>query len=730
MKKMIDGGLRDAVIDTVAGIYIAGPDLKISFVNELFCAAYGYEENEIFGTPFFDLIFSDRDEASIISEYLAENPRWKGRTMSVRKNGEEFPVSLSICKIFDENGRLEAYAGKVEDISEIARSEEETSRSKRFLKFALDSLQTQVIILDENGVIIHFNEAFRKFGKEFKDRASSWTGLNYLDIMDAESSEGASSAAKAAAGIREVIGTLKDVFEMEYLFESVEDDIWFLMTVTRFKESAPARFVISFENITQRKITETELIRARQEAESANRAKSRFLASMSHEIRTPMNAILGYAQHLLREKSLEQKQREFVEIIDGSGRHLLELINEILDMSKIEAGRMTLNLEDTDVFALIADAGNMFRGRAEERGIYLEFSIDGSVPQYIYADGKKIRQVLINMIGNAIKFTAEGGIRIRVKKCGDVSGSSKSLISIEVEDTGCGIPADELYKVFEIFEQTSSGVEHGGTGLGMPISLGYAKLMDGDLTVKSEPGRGSIFTFTFRAELLSSLVKKSVRPSNRRVISILSKGHDIKILVVDDVASNRSVLRMLLESVGFFVREAANGHEALSVIAEWMPDAIFMDRYMPSLDGIEAAKIIKASEKCKKIPILMLSASAIEENRDVAIMAGIEAFLRKPFIEDEVFETLKKFLDIDYTYEDIVSENSSDSQEELIFRSAASLSPELRNGIIEAANLCDITGLRKIVNGDGMRPYPELANRIETFMANYEYARIIALLKT
>ncbi len=729
MKKMIDSKLREAVMDTVVGIYAADIDFKISFVNDPFNAAYGYDENEACGISFFDLIFSDKDEARIISEYLTENPRWKGRTMSVRKNGEEFPVSLSICKIFDDDGRLSAYAGKVEDISEISKNEEETSRSKRFLKFALDSLRTQVIILDENGVIIHFNEAFRKFGKECKDRASSWIGINYLDIMDAESSEGSSSAAKAAAGIREMISSIRDSFEMEYLFESEDDDIWFLMTVTRFRESIPPRFVISFENITQRKIAETELIRARLEAESANRAKSRFLAGMSHEIRTPMNAILGYTQHLLRESSLEKKQREFVEIIGGSGQHLLELINDILDMSKIEAGRMSLNPEDTDFFALLGEVRNMFRGRAEEHHIYLEFSMNETVPQYIYADGKKIRQILINMIGNAIKFTAKGGIWVRVQKCGDDPDSSKSVISVEVEDTGCGIANNELDRVFEIFEQAGGGISRGGTGLGMPISLGYAKLMDGDITVKSEPGRGSVFTFTFKAELLSSLIKKTIKPGNRRITGISSAGPKPRILIVDDVASNRSVLRVLLEQVGFSVNEASNGQEALAVIDGWMPDAIFMDRYMPSLDGIEASKIIKATDKCRNIPILMLSASAIEENRDNAIQAGINVFLRKPFIEEEVFENLKKLLGIDYIYEEIITGNLSDSADEIIARAAASLSPEIKKEIIDAANLCDITRLRKMLDGESMRRHPELVSKIELFLNNYEYAKIIPLLK-
>ena len=381
MDRAEENKLFRAVMNTGDGRYMTDAGFNFTFVNNVFNSIYGFAENEALGMPFFKTIFLTGDDAEQIREYLSECSEWRGRILSVRKNGEEFPVTLSIGKLFSSGGAVEAYAGKVEDISEIVKAEEEISHSKRFLKFALDSLQTQVIILDENGTILHFNEAFKKFGREYKDRARSWTGLNYLDIMDEEAAAGSASSAAAADGIREVINANREFFNMEYLFEAADEKIWFSMTVTRFKEHVPPRFVVSFDNITERKNAAAEMVRARLEAESANRAKSRFLASMSHEIRTPMNAVLGYAQHLLNEKSLSKKQHEYVEIISRSGNHLLELINEILDMSKVEAGRMTLNTEDTDFYAIMNDIKNMFEDRARERNLYLDFSIDESVPQ-------------------------------------------------------------------------------------------------------------------------------------------------------------------------------------------------------------------------------------------------------------------------------------------------------------------------------------------------------------
>lgn len=716
-------------MNTGDGRYITDAEFRLTFVNNVFDSIYGFEKGEALGGSLFDVVLPSAEDAAIIREHLVECHSWKGRVMSLDKSGREFPVTLSIGKLFDEKGAVEAYAGKVEDITEIVKAEEEISHSKRFLKFALDSLQTQVVVLDETGVILHFNEAFKNFGRKYRDFTRSWAGVNYLDMLDEEAEGGSESSVRAAAGIREVMRSAREVFSMEYSFESCDENICFSMTVTRFRESDPPRFVVSCDDISEIKKAEAEMAKARLEAESANRAKSRFLASMSHEIRTPMNAILGYAQHLLREKGLTDKQREYVEIIGRSGQHLLGLINEILDMSKVEAGRMTLNLEDTDFYAIVEDVRNMFAEKVHEKGLYLELFIDEKIPQYIYADDKKLRQVIINMVGNAVKFTREGGIKVR-SYISDGLDTSRSTISVEVEDTGCGIAADEIDRVFEVFGQAGPGSSmSGGTGLGMPISLGYAKLMDGGIAVESEPGRGSKFTFTFKAELLSALIRKNRSCETRRVVGIAGGGPRPKILVVDDVPSNRSVLKTLLERTGFDVAEAGDGQEALSAISESMPDAVFMDRYMPSLDGIEAARIIKMSDACKNLPIFMLSASSLEENRREALQAGIDAFLRKPFVEEEVFECLKGALGVDYIYEDAPPVFPEVTADENVRAEAAALSSETRAAIASAAEMCDVTGLRNIIDGGLARSSPALAAVMDRLLGKYEYSKIQALIR-
>lgn len=390
---------------------------------------------------------------------------------------------------------------------------------------------------------------------------------------------------------------------------------------------------------------------------------------------------------------------------------------------------MVLAPEDTDLYALINDIKNMFITRAEDRGIYLEFEVDESLPQYVYADGRKIRQVIINIVGNAVKFTETGGIKVSARRQSDIAGTSKSIICIEVRDTGCGISIEDIDKVFEVFGQAAAGEKCGaGTGLGMPLSLGYARLMDGDITVESEPGVGSVFKFTFKAEPLSNFVNKTLGRQTRRVTGIAGNAKPPLILIVDDVASNRKVLRILLEPAGFSVIEATDGQDALSVIAQSMPDAVFMDRYMPFLDGIEASRIIKMSDKCRNLPIFMLSASSLEENRGEAISAGVSVFLRKPFVEEEIFECLKKTLGIDYKYEEISGVVTPVEADAVITAQIKSLPAEIKDEITAAANNCDVSKLRQIMSSRSLKSLPELTSKIEGLLIKYEYDKIAVLI--
>ena len=420
-------------------------------------------------------------------------------------------------------------------------------------------------------------------------------------------------------------------------------------------------------------------------AESANRAKSVFLANMSHELRTPLNAILGFGQLMDRDPSLSAEQRESLGVITRSGEHLLTLINDILEMSKIEAGRTTLAKHSFDMHRMLDDLEDMFYLRAADKRLVLLCEYAQDVPQYVRADESKLRQVLINLLSNAVKFTYEGGVTLRVK-CADpdlakdtaqakgrqgqestdqalLQSVSCSRLLFEVEDTGVGIALDDLEKLFVPFVQTASGqIASEGTGLGLPISRQFVRLMGGDIAVDSVLGQGSVFRFDVQVELTEAS-QVNTEPPPRRVVSLEPGQPVYRLLVAEDRESNRKLLIKLLTSLslspagvsrpGFELREAVNGQEAVDVWEKWDPHLIWMDMRMPVMDGHEATRRIKATAKGQDTVIIALTASAFEEDRKAVLAAGCDDFVRKPFREAEIFDKLAQHLGVRFSYEQV-----------------------------------------------------------------------------
>ncbi len=382
-------------------------------------------------------------------------------------------------------------------------------------------------------------------------------------------------------------------------------------------------------------------------AEAASRAKSAFLANMSHEIRTPMNAILGFTQILLNESTLTLRDRADLEIIQRSGRNLLALINDVLEMSKIEAGRVDFVPRTFDLHDLLADVQAMLKGSAEAKGLRWELSIAPTVPRYVVTDEGKLRQIVVNLAGNAIKFTDAGGVVLRV----GLTAATGALprLAIEVEDTGPGIAADEVGRVFEVFHQSTAGKIKGGSGLGLAISGRHAQLMGGEITVSSVIGRGS----RFRVEIPvtpGSPADVPRAPLRRRVIGVRPSQGTVKVLIVDDKADNRLFLRRLLEPLGFAVREAENGLEAIALWQDWHPELILMDIVMPAMDGHEATRRIRAMPAGDAVKIVALSASAFDEDRDAVMATGADDFVRKPVTADDLLTTIGRHLELVYDY--------------------------------------------------------------------------------
>ena len=415
----------------------------------------------------------------------------------------------------------------------------------------------------------------------------------------------------------------------------------------------------AIRDITERKRVEQQILNlnrqledAAAEADAANRAKSTFLSTMSHEIRTPMNAILGYAQLMLRDPSLGADAKANLKIIGRSGEHLLALINDVLDMSKIEAGRTELNPATFNLSRLLDDLAAMFRLRAEAKALRFEMLVDGESVPYVVADEGKIRQVLINLLGNAIKFTRRGQIKLHVTL--DQRNADQLWLSARVEDTGSGITEEEQGKLFEPFSQTKRGLNtQEGTGLGLAISRKYARLMGGDVTVHQQARHGLDLPVrdpdrTWRCRCSRQAERSSPRDRHSR------RDEDApEILVVDDQLENRDWLMKLLASIGFSVRGADNGEAAIRSWEEWNPRLILMDVHMPVMDGLEATRRIKADPRGKETVIVVLTASAMDEDRRLVSQSGADDFLAKPCREDELLEKIRVLLNIAYDYEEI-----------------------------------------------------------------------------
>jgi PAS domain S-box-containing protein len=587
--------------------------------------------------------------------------------------------------------------------------------SERKLRAITDSAQDAIVVLDTRGRVAYWNPAAERI-----------FGYPRQEILGEEVIPRVAAASSRPGLIRE-LRKLVRIGASQASGRTVE-----LTARKKGGEEFPAEVSVSaipvgegwhvvavVRDITERRRGEEERV-AREAAEEASRAKSGFVANMSHEIRTPLNAILGFTQVLERDPFLTPQQAEHVRTISRSGTHLLHLINDILDMSRIEAGRVLVRKAPFCLHDLLDDLALMFRSRAHAKGLQLLEERDRSVPRSVVADEGKLRQVFINLLGNAVKFTQEGGIAVRVRA--EAGQDQPGLIRLiaEVEDSGPGISPEDLEHIFDAFGQAEAGLKAGGTGLGLAISRRFVEMMGGTLGVVSVPGKGSCFRFDVLVEPSEDLAERE-KPVLRRVIGLEPGSGPWRILVVDDIATNRALLVELLRPLGFQVREAGDGAEALEAFTRWSPHAILMDMRMPVMDGYEATRRIRASESGVRTPIIAVTASAFDDLRDQVMAVGVDRYLRKPFRSDELLEALEECLGLRYVYEGVHSSHLPSLPEGSLAALPQDLLLAMRQAVVEG----DMGRLAELL---GRVADPELVGPLQALADRYEYERLLELL--
>jgi PAS domain S-box-containing protein len=430
------------------------------------------------------------------------------------------------------------------------------------------------------------------------------------------------------------------------------------------EDGHPVRFIGTSLDITERKLAEemlrhykdqleetvqqrtAELRLARDAAEAANKAKSQFLASMSHELRTPLNAILGFSSMMRHDPCLTDRLREHIDIINRSGEHLLTLINDVLEIAKIEAGRIQLEVTAFDLGSMVRDVCDMMQVRAHDKGLQLLLDQNSEFPRYIKGDEARLRQILVNLVGNAVKFTEQGGVTIRL----GVKNNARAHLLIEVEDSGSGISEADLKRLFEPFVQLAEGVAQGGTGLGLSITRQFVQLMDGKIVVESHLGEGSLFRVDLPLELASAAEVLKLGGTQGEIIGLASGQPVYRILIVEDQYENQLLLERLMSNLGLETKVAENGELGVQLFSQWHPDLIWMDRRMPVMDGLEAVRCIRHLPGGEHVKIVAVTASVFREQQPEILQAGMDDLVRKPYRFNEIYDCLKRQLGLEYIY--------------------------------------------------------------------------------
>ncbi|MFM9962846.1 MAG: PAS domain S-box protein, partial [Planctomycetaceae bacterium] len=633
----------------------------------------------------------------------------------IRKDGSRFPAIVSVTALRDDQNAIIGYL--LIGTDNTARKQVEAERmlldqrvrdQQFYTRSLIESNIDALITTDPRGIITDVNK-----------QMEALTGCTRDELIGAPFKDYFTDPERAEAGIKLVLGESKltDYELTARARDGKETVVSYNASTFHDRDRKLQGVFAAARDVTERK-------RYEQSLQQANRAKSVFLANMSHEIRTPMNAILGFSQLMLRDQDLTPQQCQYLGTINRSGEHLLALINDILEMSKIEAGRTTLNPSTFDLPVLLKDLEMMFRVRTDEKKLSFSVEMIGDVPQYIVTDINKLRQVFINVLGNAVKFTDQGGIGLRVRV--DREGEAGAFLQVEIEDTGPGISSDEQDKLFRHFEQTKTGQQAGtGTGLGLAISQEFVRLMGGAITVNSQVGKGSVFIIHLPLkEGEAQSVQAKDKP--RHVLKLQPGQAECRVLIADDIEDNRQLLAQLLAPVGFTIRLAVNGAEAVHEFEAWHPHLILMDFRMPVMDGHEAIRRIRAMPGGELAKIIAVTASAMDENRQELLKIGANDFISKPYREAELFQKIHTHVGVEYVYAEEPSDADSEVPPELTPQSLASWPQEIIHSMREAVITADLDQLLAKIQEVEARD-PRVAQALRRLAEAFQYQKLLDL---
>ncbi len=707
-------------------------------VNSAFARERGYTLKELTGVPIVETYApEERAEQYRRVKIIDATGHLVYETVHLRKDGTRFPVLMEVTVIRDAQGQPMSRVGYALNITDRKHAEMELLALNQQLEKRVVERTSEALDLYNNAPCGYHSLGADGLVLQMNNTELHWLGYQREEVegrMRMSELLTPNNVERFSQLLHQLVNGENQVVN-EWDVRRKDGSSFSVLVSSNAVRDANGRFLKTRStviDITERKRTEAALLQAKDDADSANRAKSAFLANMSHEIRTPMNAILGFSQLLLRDTELSKRHVQELTTIIRSGEHLMAIINNILDMARIESGRITLNPVTFDLHLLLDELERLFSLRTRAKNLRFRVERNAEVPRCVVADQTKVRQVIINLLGNAVKFTASGGtIILRVGAVAESDGMLRLLM--EVEDTGEGIAPEDIVHLFQAFFQTKVGKKvDGGTGLGLSISRQFAQLMGGDLTVSSQPGVGSTFRFEIRVAKgdQADVLDESITPP--RVLHLVPGLPACRVLAVDDERENRNLLERMLVPAGFELRIANDGAEAVALCKEWSPQLVLLDLRMPIMDGFEATRQIRA-EHGSTVKILALSAGVFAENRQQALDAGADMFLGKPFRQGDLLERIKQLTGVDYVYRDVEEEKPADlSTSEATLPTAVEidqLPAELVEQLSEATSRADYDQMLALVEQMAARN-ETISRQLRQLVERFDYVTLQKVLKT